>query len=151
MKNTDIDVKLKEDIQVTSIEDKDSLQKWNLYLYGSSEVIVPGIGFALRKFNKSLGYEINISASSALFVTSAKCSIGLIQSFKDTGKGFYLGTGFGGVFIAPLGEPLKSFYMPIYLGYQDKRLFTDIGFELIYNKNKPYILPIPVKRAGWGF
>jgi len=99
-----------------------------------------------------LGYELNLSASSALFISSAKFSASLIQTFNDSGKGYYFGAGVGRIFIVPFGEPTKSFHLPVFLGYQEEKLFTDVGLELIYSRHdRPHILPVPVVRAGWRF
>ncbi len=115
----------------------------HIFVYGQ---LLPGGGLAIRT-NKNFGFEANAS----LFLPGIKFSASALKYFSNkTENSWYAGGGLGVVFtILFLDDGLANFYAPVFIGYEGKRFFSDLGLDVIFHSTM--ILPLPVLRCGLRF
>lgn len=127
-----------------SFEQTASTSKLYMISYGQLEMVLPGAGLGVRTRTKYVGLELDASVIYGALKVSGS---GLLRLSNQPDQGIYLGAGIGASLIYGLDY---AAYIPLFIGYEGKRYFADIGFDSIFYPE--YILfPIPIARFGVRF
>ena len=120
---------------------------YNLLAYGHLEMVLPGVGLAIRSYGEEISFEGNISIIMNL--PALKCSFSFLKNFSQSDLGWYGEVGIG-TFLPITKEGIKiALYIPIAIGHQGEAFFSDIGIDLFMNRN--LLIPLPTIRCGVRF
>lgn len=112
--------------------------------YGSLELILPGGGVAVRFHGTEWNYEGNFS----IVFPAAKCSFSILRPFSTNTQGYWYaggGIGLGALLVVTHTTSFFHPFIPVFVGYQQKRFFSDIGLDIVLDYP---LLPIPTLRCG---
>ncbi len=129
-------------------------RKYNMFLYGQLDTIFPGGGVAIRSSGKGVGIEGSLSVAflpNSISHPIFKGSFSLVHHFGSE-RGMYLGAGGGGFAVIQNAAFHCAPYFPLFVGYEDKRFFADLGVDLVWIRDfSDFLIPIPAFRCGVRF